>query len=266
MIVIKIGGGKSINIENIASDLASLSEVGVVVHGGNYYLDEYSKKLGIEKKMLTSPTGLVSRYTDKEVIELMYLTYAGLANKKIVEVIQKSGLNAIGLSGIDGKLVIGKKHPSLLTVENGKKKVIKDDLTGSVQSINTDFLKYLLSQDMIPVITPPVITADGEVINVDGDKVATKIAMDLKAKLLIFLIEAPGLLTDFKDKDSVITKVNQANLEKLLPRVSGRMKRKLLECIKLLDLGVEKIIIADGTIKLPITNALKGGGTHVHKS
>ncbi len=266
MIVIKIGGGKSINIENIASDLASLSEVGIVVHGGNYYLDEYGKKLGVEKKTLTSPTGLVSRYTDKEVIELMYLTYAGLANKKIVQVMQKAGINAVGLSGIDGKLVIGKKHPSLLAVENGKKKVIKDDLTGSVQSINKGFLKYLLSKDMIPVITPPVITTDGEVINVDGDKVAAKIATDLKAKLLLFLIEAPGLLTDFKNKDSVITKVNKANLEKLLPLISGRMKRKLLECIKLLDSGIEKIIIADGTIQLPITNALKGGGTHVHKS
>lgn len=152
-----------------------------------------------------------------------------------------------------------------MAVENGKKKVIKDDLTGSVQNINTVFLKYLLSQDMVPVITPPVITTDGEVINVDGDKIAAKIATDLKAKSLIFLIEAPGLLTDLIDKKSVITKVNQVNLEKLLPLISGRMKRKLLECIKLLDSGIEKIIIADGTIKLPITNALKGGGTHVHK-
>jgi acetylglutamate/LysW-gamma-L-alpha-aminoadipate kinase len=196
----------------------------------------------------------------------MYLTYAGLANKKIVEVMQKAGLNAVGLSGIDGKLIIGKKHPALLAVVDGKKKVIKDDLTGSVEGINTDFLKHLLSKDMVPVITPPIITTDGEVINADGDKVAAKVAADLKAKLLIFLIEAPGLLTDFQDKNSAISEVNKSNLEKLLPLISGRMKRKLLECIKLLDSGIEKIIIADGTIKLPITNALKGGGTHVCKS
>lgn len=266
MIVIKIGGGKSINIENIASDLASQNEVGVVVHGGNYYLDEYGKKLGIEKKTITSPTGLVSRYTDKGVIELMYLTYAGLANKRIVSLMQRVGLNAIGLSGVDGKLVIGKKHPALLAIENGKKRVIKDDLTGFVQSINKDFLKYLLSKNMVPVITPPVITTDGKVINVDGDKIAAKIATDLKAKLLIFLIEAPGLLTDLKNKDSVITKVNKADLKELLPLISGRMKRKLLECIKLLDSGIQKIIIADGTVESPITNALKGAGTHVYKS
>lgn len=263
MIVIKIGGGKSINIENIASDLASLKKVGVIVHGGNYYLDEYAKLLGIKKKILTSPTGLISRYTTQETIELMYLTYAGLANKKIVEVMQKAGLNAVGLSGIDGKLVVGKKHPALLAVEHGKKKVIKDDLTGSIQSINAVLLNYLLSNNMVPIITPPVITTDGEVINVDGDKIAAKIATELKAKLLIFLIEASGLLSDLKDKNSIVTKVNKAELEKILPLISGRMKRKLIEIVKLLDLGIKKIIIADGTTKNPITNALKGAGTHV---
>lgn len=265
MIVIKIGGGKSINIKNIASDLASQKEMGIVVHGGNYYLDEYAKLLGIEKKMLTSPAGLTSRYTNKEVIELMYLTYAGLMNKKIVEAMQKVGLNAIGLSGIDGKLIKGKKHPALLAVEDGKKKVIKDDLTGSVQDINMNLLKYFLNKNMTPVITPPVITDEGEVINVDGDKIAAKIATDLKAKLLIFLIEAPGILTDLNDNKSVISQVNETSLEQLLPLISGRMKRKLLECIKLLDSGIEKIIIADGTVKSPITKALKGAGTHVYK-
>lgn len=266
MIVIKIGGGKSINIENIVSDLASQKEVGIIVHGGNYYLDEYTKKLGIKKKILTSPTGLTSRYTNKEVIELMYLTYAGLANKKIVAAMQKSGLNAVGLSGIDGKLVIGKKHPALLAVENGKKKIIKNDLTGSVQYINTDFLKYLLSKNMVPVVTPPVVTEDGEIINVDGDKIASKIATTIKTNLLIFLIEAPGVLKNLDDKNSLIPTLNKTDLEQLLEIVSGRMKRKLLECIKLLDSGIEKIIIADGTVKLPITNALKGAGTHVYNS
>lgn len=266
MIVLKIGGGKSINIENIALDLASQTEVGVVVHGGNYCLDEYGKQLGIEKKLLISPAGLTSRYTDKEVIELMYLTYAGLINKKIVEAMQKSGVNAIGLSGIDGKLIIGRKHPALLTVENGKKKIVKDDLTGSVQDINAGLLKVLMGNGMIPVVTPPVITSEGEVINVDGDKIASKIAAALKAKLLIFLIEAPGVLMDLDDKNSLISSINKADLEQLVEVVSGRMKRKLLECIKLLDLGIEKIIITDGRVEKPISNALKGAGTHVYKS
>lgn len=266
MIVIKIGGGKSINIENITSDPVFKKEVCVLVHGGNYYLDEYGEKLGYQKKLLTSPTGLSSRYTTKEVIELMYLTYAGLMNKRIVEALQKANFNAVGLSGIDGRLIIGKKHSALVTVENGNKRVIKDDLTGSVQSINVDLINSLIKAGTILVITPPVITDKGEVINVDGDKIAAKIAVSLKTKLLIFLIEAPGILTDLNDDKSVISKVSKDNLEQLLPIVSGRMKRKLLECINLLDTGIEKIIIADGRVKKPITNALKGVGTYVYKS
>jgi len=266
MIVIKIGGGKSINIEAIAADLATHKQKVVLVHGANYYMDLYGEKLSIEKKILHSPTGLSSRYTNKETIELMYITYAGFMNKKIVEALLTSGINAIGLSGIDARLIVGKKHASLITVEDGLKKVIKDDLTGNVESINIDLLQYFLSQGITPVITPPVITDSNEVINVDGDKIASKIATDLDAKILIFLIEAPGILTDINDDKSIISNVNKENLEKILEIVSGRIKRKIIECIKLLDTGIEKIIIADGRIDHPISNALKGGGTHVTRS
>lgn len=263
MTIFKIGGGQKINLNYIVEDLKNLKDPFIIVHGGNYYLDYYSQKLNIEKKMLTSPTGLTSRYTTKETIELMYMTYAGLMNKKIVESFRKSGLNAIGLSGLDARLITGKKHPSLLIIENGKKKVVSDDLTGSVQEINTGFLKYLLSQKMIPVITPPVMTTDNEVINVDGDKIASKIALSLKAETLMFLIEATGLLADFQNKNSLLTRINKKEIEKLLPTLTGRVKRKVMECAKLLDSGIEKIIISDGTIENPVTNALKGGGTHV---
>jgi len=267
MLVIKIGGGEKINIENIAKDLASHLPGGrlncVLIHGGNFYLDNYSKKLGAEKKFLESPNGLKSRYTTPEIIELMYLTYCGLANKKIVEALQKKGINAVGLSGIDGKLIIGKKHESLLVVEEGKKKIIKDDLTGSVKEINLQLLKNLLKLNLVPVITPPVLTDEGEVINVDGDKITAKIATELKAKTVIFLIEEEGILKDLKDESSTIKAISKEDLEDIKAQVSGRMKRKIAECIKLLDKGVEKIIIADGRVKNPITSALNGGGTHV---
>lgn len=267
MIVIKIGGGEKINIENIAKDLVNLKKDNVIiVHGGNFYLDYYSKKLGIGKHYLESPTGLKSRHTTPKVIDLMYLTYAGLANKKIVASLQKYAINAIGLSGLDGKLITGKKHDSLLVIENGKKKIIKDDLTGSVKEINLELLKALLELNLVPVITPPVLSEGGEVINVDGDKITVKIAVGFKAKVVIFLIEAEGILKDLKAENSIIKEVTKENLQDIKLQVSGRMKRKIAECIKLLDEGVEKIIISDGRIKNPLTNALKGGGTHVISS
>lgn len=263
MLIIKIGGGENINIENIAEDLAQVKEEFIIVHGGNFYLDDLSKKLGFEKKMLESPTGIKSRYTSREIIELIYLTYAGLANKKIVESLQKNGINAIGLSGIDGKLIIGKKHDSLLTVENGKKFIVKDDLTGSVEKINIELINNLLKLKLVPVITPPVITDNGQVINVDGDKVAAHIAKDMKAHTLIFFIEAAGVLGDLQNEKSLIKKITEKELEDLILQVSGRMKRKLMEITKLLKFGTKKIIVADGRIKNPVTNALNGGGTHV---
>ncbi len=266
MIVIKIGGGKTINLDYVSADPVFQKNKTVVVHGGNYALDTYSKKLGIEKKLLTLPSGLTSRYTTRETIDLMYITYAGLMNKKIVESLQNQNINAIGLSGIDGKLIVGKRHPALIAIDGEKKRVIKDDLTGNIESINLGLLSLLLDQSLIPVITPPVITDKGEVINVDGDKIAAKIATEMKAKVLIFLIEAPGILADLNDASSIVKKVNKDNLEELLPVVSGRMKRKLMECIKLLDKGIGKIIISDGRVKDPITKAIGGEGTHIYES
>lgn len=262
MIVIKIGGGEKINIENIAKDLATLKDDVVLVHGGNFYLDSYSQKLGIEKKFLESPTGLKSRHTTQEVIELMYMTYAGLANKKIVTALQKYGVNAIGLSGIDGKLIVGKKHDSLLAIVDGKKKVINDDLTGSVKEVNVELIESLLKSGLLPVITPPVITDEKVVINVDGDKIAAAIAKALNADKLIFFIEAPGVMGDLSDKNSLIKKAVKDDLKEMANTVEGRMKRKVIEIVKLLEMGIKEIIIADGRIENPLSDALNGGGTH----
>lgn len=262
MIVIKIGGGEKINIKNIAEDLKNLKDDIVIVHGGNFLMDEYSKKLGIEKKYLESPKGLKSRYTTGEVIDLMYLTYCGLANKRIVSELQKNGINAIGLSGVDGKIITGKKHDSLLSVVDGKKKVIKDDLTGSVKEVNAELLKNLLELDLVPVVTPPVITEEGVVINVDGDKITAAIAKALSADKLIFFIEAPGIMKDISDDASLVKEISKENFETLSANAEGRMKRKIMEVGKLLETGIKEVIVSDGRIKNPVTFALNGGGTH----
>jgi [amino group carrier protein]-L-2-aminoadipate 6-kinase len=262
MIIVKIGGGEKINIGNITKDISKINDDVVVIHGGNYLMDSYGKKLGIEKKYLESPTGLKSRYTTEEVIDLMLLTYAGLANKKIVASLQKSGVNALGLSGLDGKMITGKKHDSLLALIDGKKTIIKDDLTGSVKDINADLLKTLLELGIVPVVTPPVMTGEGEVINVDGDKIAAAIAKELKAEKLIFLIEAPGVMKDLADEKSLIKKIEQKDLDKILESAQGRMKRKIMEIKKLLESGIKEVVVSDGRIENPLTTALKGGGTH----
>lgn len=256
MIVIKIGGGKTINLETIIDDLKTIKEPFVIVHGGNYMLDKLLKQFGIDKKYYTSPNGQISRATDKHIIDYMYMSYAGLVNKTIVAACQKNGINAIGLSGVDGRLLEGKKHPAFIAVEQDKKKVIRDDLTGTVEKVNTKLLELLLANGLIPVITPPTITPEGEVINTDGDKIAVKIAAELKAKDLLFLIETAGLLTDFPDESSLVMKIKKSEVETYLPSAVGRMKKKLLMSKWALEHGVESVVIADGRGENPITNAL----------
>ncbi|HVA96243.1 MAG TPA: [LysW]-aminoadipate kinase [Candidatus Acidoferrales bacterium] len=256
MIIIKIGGGQTIDLDNIIIDLKELKEPYIIVHGGNYVFDNLIKELGIKKKLLTSVDGQTSRYTDQEMIDTMLMSYAGYMNKTIVTKCQQSGINAVGLTGLDGKLVRGKKHKAILTVEHGKKKVIRDDMTGTVEEINVNLLKTLIKNSYVPVITPPVLSFENEIINVDGDKIALYIARELKADTLLFLIEAEGMLKDVNDSKSVIPIIKKTEIEEYLMYAKGRMKKKLLVSKWALENKIERIIISDGRTNQPITNAL----------
>jgi [amino group carrier protein]-L-2-aminoadipate 6-kinase len=262
MIVIKIGGGEKINLDTIVSDLKNVKEPFIIVHGANFMMDMLLKKFQIAKKYYTSSTGQISRATDQKVIDTMYMAYCGYTNKTIVAKCQEYGINAIGLSGIDGSLLTGKRHEAFVALENGKKKVIRDDLTGTVETVNTDLLAALLEKGFIPVITPPILSFEKRVMNTDGDKIAAKIAVAMNAEKLLFLIEAPGFLQDVDDPDMIIPEIQADTIENYLESAKGRMKKKLFMSKWALKNGVKEILIADGRIEKPVTKALtKGGGT-----
>lgn len=258
MLIIKIGGGKTINLDYIIEDLKGLREPFVIVHGGNYILDSLLEKLGIVKKYYTSPNGQISRATDQKIIDAMYMAYAGFMNKTIVAKCQQQDINAVGLSGIDGKLITGKRHEAFISVENGKKNVIRDDLTGTVESVHTDILQLLLAKGFIPVITPPVLSTDNQVINADGDKLAAKIAVSLKAEKLLFLIEAPGFLKDANKPESVFREIKKEEIEKYMESAKGRMKKKLIMSKWALEHGVGQVLIGDGRSEEPVSGILEG--------
>jgi SAM-dependent methyltransferase len=125
MIVVKIGGGEGIDFENALGDLASRRDRFVLVHGGSDELNRLSERLGKQPRFVTSPSGHTSRYTDKETLEMFQMVYCGSANKRIVERFQEFGVNAVGLSGIDGRILIGTRKSAIKVVENGKRKVGK---------------------------------------------------------------------------------------------------------------------------------------------
>jgi len=264
MILIKIGGGKNINWDAICEDLASLVKNGeevIVVHGSSATRDEIAEKLGIPTKTITSPSGITSVYTDKKALEVLLMVYAGLINKQIVAKMQSYGINAVGLSGVDGRVWEAKRKDAVYSVEKGKTKLISDNLTGKVEKINTELLNLLVKNKYIPVICPPAISFNNEIVNTDNDMASAIMVGALGIKQLIILFEAPGMLRDINDQKSLIKKVKKEELESYMKFAIGRMKKKLLGAQKALALGVKKICWGDGRVERPILNAMKGKGT-----
>src|ERR1700712_5513848 len=130
MYVIKIGGGATIGeaaFRAFAADLAELKIPFVLIHGGNAEFSKLSAALGMPPRMITNDKGRVSRYTDRATIDAMLMAYAGKVNKTIVGKFQQVGLNAVGLSGMDGRIATGRRKPVMRGTEDGKVKVLRDD-------------------------------------------------------------------------------------------------------------------------------------------
>lgn len=264
MILIKVGGGKNINWDYIAKDLGSIKENVIIIHGANGFMSDISEKLGIAEKMIISPSGHTSRYTDGKTMELLTMIYSGLLNKKIIACLQKSGTNAIGLSGADGKLWLGVRKTAIYAKEGEKIKIIKDSLTGTVQSINVSLINVLVKSGFVPVITIPAITDDGQLINVDNDRAAAVMVRDLHITTLIMLFEAPGLLEDPEDEKTKIDKLPAEQLDHYIAHTTGRMRKKLLGVKEAFSYGVETVYFGDGRISQSISKALKGEGTTIY--
>ncbi len=262
MIITKIGGGEAINLTGIIADLAELQEPAVIVHGANALRDGIAQQLRIEKKILTSISGYTSVYSDKQAIDVILMTYAGLRNKRIVELCQQNGINAVGLSGIDGKMIQGERNRGIRVCENGKK-LIKRDFSGKPKSINVSLMRLLLENGYTPVLCIPILDENNTAINSENDDVVTQIQSVLHADKIFQFIEAPGFLLDPHDPDSLVPRLSASEIEKREQQVEGRMKRKMLALRKLFEWGSTEVIIADGRIEHPLRSALKGKGTRI---
>ena len=263
MLLIKIGGGKDLNLNGIAADLGTLKEKCIIVHGANAFRDELAKKLGIEKRVVTSLSGYDSVFSDENTIDLAMMAYAGLKNKRIVELLQQNGINAVGLSGLDGKVLQGKRNSGIKVRENGKTLLLRD-FSGKPKAINKQLLELLLDNGYTPVLSVPLIDENNFAINSENDDIIALLQTEMKADKVISLIEAPGFLMDKDDPSSLVTKMSKAELEEMEQKVEGRMKRKILAMRKLFGEGGETtVILSDGRTEHPIIDALEGKGTTI---
>lgn len=263
MKILKVGGGSSINWDFIGEDVAQFlkKEQLIIVHGAGSIRDKIAAQLNAPSRTIVSPSGFPSTYTDKKAMEVFLMVYAGLVNKQIVAKLQSYGVNALGLSGVDGKLWQAKRKKEILSQEGSKIKVIRDSYTGRVEKINTSLLSLLLDHKYVPVICPPAISEECEIVNTDNDTATAVLVREMKCEEIIMLFEAPGLLKNHKDESTLIKHVPYENIDEYLSYAQGRMKKKLLGAKKAFEQGVKKIYWGDGRILHPISRLLKGEGT-----
>jgi acetylglutamate/LysW-gamma-L-alpha-aminoadipate kinase len=266
LIVVKVGGGAGVDLDSVCADVAALGQGGnhvVVVHGTSAAADTLAQRMGVPARTLQSPSGYVSRYTDPETLEVYTMAAAGQVNKHLVTKLQALRVNAIGLSGVDGRLMGARRKDAVRAIdpETGRQRVVRDDYTGRIEEINGSLLRLLLDAGYTPVIAPLALGMEGERLNVDGDRAAAMVAGAINADTLIILSNVPGLLANFPDESSLIRTLAYTEMDRAINIAGGRMKKKVLAAQEALQVGVKRIVLADSRRPDPIRAAMQGEGT-----
>ena len=234
--VIKIGGGV---LENEAQRNAFLRQFAaikgpkVLVHGGGRLATTMAERLGVETQMIDG-----RRVTDKETLDIVTMVYGGLVNKQVVAQLQTMGVNAIGLTGVDGGWMKSVKRP----IKNG----IDYGYVGDVTEVNGAHLRALLKNGLTPVIAPITYSAEGLLLNTNADTVASQTAISLAPDVqLTFCFEKAGVLSNPDDEASVIAKIIPETYTQLKADgiISGGMIPKIDNAFAAIEHGVQSVRI-----------------------
>ena len=234
--VIKIGGGV---LENEAQrdaflrQFAAIEGPKVLVHGGGRLATTMAERLGVETQMIDG-----RRVTDKETLDIVTMVYGGLVNKQVVAQLQTMGVNAIGLTGVDGGWMKSVKRPIKHGIDYG--------YVGDVVEVNGAHLRTLLDNGLTPVIAPITFSADGLLLNTNADTVASKIAVSLAPDVqLTFCFEKAGVLSNPDDESSLIARITTESYTQLKAEgiVSGGMIPKIDNAFAAIEHGVQSVRI-----------------------
>lgn len=259
IVVIKYGGNAMINEElkeQVMEDLVLLSLIGVkvvLVHGGGPEITEQLNKIGKESAFVD---GL--RVTDKETVEVVQMVLAGKINKGLVNLLEMKGGKAMGISGMDGRLIMAEPKDERL------------GYVGRITAVNVEPIFDLLEHDYIPVVSTVGCDRHGNVYNINADTAAAFIAGAMKAERLLTMTDIEGILRDKNDPSSLIPCVDIAEAKALFAdgTVSGGMIPKVECCIDAIHKGVKKVTILDGRVPHALlieTLTDEGAGTMVIK-
>ena len=255
IVVIKYGGNAMTSEslkQQVMEDIVLLRLVGVnvvLVHGGGPEINDLMKRLG---KVPEFVDGL--RVTDKETVDIVQMVLAGKVNKSLVSLLETKGGRAVGLSGIDDKLIEAKFKDERL------------GFVGEITKVNPEAVYDLLAKNYIPVISTIACGPNGEIFNINGDTAAAYIAGALKAERLIMMTDIAGILRNPEDPATLIPEITISEAKSLRESgvISGGMIPKAECCIKAITEGVNKVIIMDGRVPHSILIELltdEGAGT-----
>ena len=254
------------NLTSLAEEMALLHQVGIricVVHGGGKQLSELAKRLGIEQTIIEG-----RRVTDDATLEMAKMIFAGKINTDILASLRHRGIEAVGLSGVDGNIVHAERRPpkEILNRETGVRDKVDFGHVGDVVQINARLLTVLLDHGYLPVISSLGADDEGMVFNINADTIATEIAIQLKAEKLILLSDVDGLYLQPGDPETKVSRVTASEARDLISSgaASGGMIPKLQSIIVLLERGVHSAHIISGTKRNALLSEVftdKGTGT-----
>jgi acetylglutamate kinase len=252
--VVKLSGKATEDAENLASlaeELALIHQVGIrlcVVHGGGKQLSELASLMGVEQTIING-----RRVTDDATLEMAKMIFAGKINTDILAALRNKGVEAVGLSGVDGNIVHAERRPpkEILNRATGERSHVDFGHVGDVIEINARLLCVLLDKGYLPVISSLGADREGMVFNINADTIASEIAVQLEAQKLILLSDVDGIYLRENEPETKLSRLSLDDAERLVRegKATGGMIPKLQSITDLLRRGVKSAHIINGRMR-----------------
>ena len=217
--VVKFSGKVTEDPENLASlaeELALLHQVGIrvcVIHGGGKQLNELAEKLGVVQTVIAG-----RRVTDDDTLELAKMVFRGKINTEILAQFRRRGIQAVGISGIDGGIIKAVKRPpkDVLNKETGETKIVDFGHVGDVVDVDVSLIHTMLDNGYLPIVSSLGADDDGGIFNINADTIAAEIAVNLNAEKLVLLSDVNGIYLNGKDESTKLSRLTSADARHLI--------------------------------------------------
>jgi acetylglutamate kinase len=236
------------NLLSLAEELALLHQVGIricVIHGGGKQLTELAKKLGVVQTVIEG-----RRVTDDDTLDLAKMIFRGKINTEILAALRKRGIDAVGLSGIDGGVIKAERRPpkDVVNKETGETETVDFGHVGDVVDVDARLINLLLENGYLPVISSLGADDDGKVYNINADTIASDVAVELHAEKLILLSDVNGIYLDPADETTKLSRLTISEARDLINsgQATGGMIPKLQSLISLLERGIGSAHVIGG--------------------